>query len=35
MKEASQKLNYEKAAEIRDKKIAIERITEKQKRHGR
>jgi len=31
MKEAVEKLNFEKAAYLRDKKIAIERITEKQK----
>ena len=31
IKEASDKLNYEKAAYLRDKKIAIERVSEKQK----
>ena len=31
IKEASDKLDFEKAAYLRDKKIAIERISEKQK----
>lgn len=31
MKDASQKQEYEKAAYLRDKKIAIERISERQK----
>ena len=31
MQEASQKLDFEKAAELRDRKLAIERVSEKQK----
>ena len=31
MIEASKKLDYEKAAELRDRKLAIERVNEKQK----
>ena len=31
MKEAAEKQNYEKAAELRDRIIAIERVSEKQK----